>query len=121
VAVVLAARAAPSLRPDTEWAKLDKLARTDALGPPRQEAGVDAGDTVEVKLELDTAPRHVEVPEVLAKALAEDSKARAAFDRLAFTYRKEYVRWINEAKRDETRQRRVTQALEALRQGKTRT
>ena len=87
----------------------------------REDAGVEAGDTVEVKLELDTAPREVEVPEALANALAEDPKARAAFDRLAFTHRKEYARWINEAKRDETRQRRVAQALEMLRQGKART
>ena len=87
----------------------------------REEAGVEAGDTVEVKLELDTAPREAEVPEALANALAEDSEARAAFDRLAYTRRKEYARWINEAKRDETRQRRVAQALEMLRQGKART
>ena len=87
----------------------------------REDAGVEAGDTVEVKLELDTAPREVEVPEALANALAEDPKARAAFDRLAFTHRKEYARWIDEAKRDETRQRRVAQALEMLRQGKART
>jgi hypothetical protein len=87
----------------------------------REEAGVEAGDTVEVQLELDTMPREVEVPEALADALAEDFEARAAFDRLAYTHRKEYARWIDEAKRDETRQRRVTQALEMLRQGKTRT
>jgi uncharacterized protein YdeI (YjbR/CyaY-like superfamily) len=80
----------------------------------RQEAGV------EVKLDLDTAPREVEVPEALANALAEDAKARAAFVRLAYTHRKEYARWIDEAKRDETRQRRVAQALERLREGKTR-
>jgi bacteriocin resistance YdeI/OmpD-like protein/uncharacterized protein DUF1905 len=86
----------------------------------REEAGVEAGDTVEVKLELDTAPREVDVPEALADALAEDSGARAAFDRLAYTHRKEYARWIDEAKRDETRTRRVAQALEMLRQGKTR-
>jgi hypothetical protein len=86
----------------------------------RQEAGVEAGDTVEVKLELDTAPREVEVPEALSNALAQDSEARAAFDRLAYTHRKEYARWVDEAKRDDTRQRRVTQALETLRQGKTR-
>src|SRR5438046_9701528 len=54
----------------------------------RQEAGVEAGDTVDVKLELDTAPREVEVPEALANALAGDSKARAAFDRLAYTDRR---------------------------------
>jgi Bacteriocin-protection, YdeI or OmpD-Associated/Domain of unknown function (DUF1905) len=87
----------------------------------REEAGVEAGDTVEVKLELDTAPRQVQVPEALANALAGDSVARAAFDRLAYTHRKEYTRWIDEAKRDETRQRRVAQALEMLRQGKPRT
>jgi hypothetical protein len=87
----------------------------------RQEAGVEAGDSAEVKLELDTAPREVAVPEALANALAMDSEARAAFDRLAYTHRKEYAHWVDEAKRDETRQRRVAQALEMLRQGKTRT
>jgi Bacteriocin-protection, YdeI or OmpD-Associated/Domain of unknown function (DUF1905) len=87
----------------------------------RQEAGVEAGDAVEVKLELDTAPREVELPEALANALAGDSEARAAFARLAYTHRKEYARWIHEAKRDETRRRRVAQALALLRQGKTRT
>jgi hypothetical protein len=87
----------------------------------RQEAGVEAGDTVEVKLELDTAPREVELPEALAEALAVDSEARAAFNRLADTRRKEYARWIEQAKRDETRQRRVAQALERFRDGGTRT
>jgi len=87
----------------------------------REEAAVEAGDTVEVKLELDTAPREVKLPEALANALAEDSEARAAFDRLAYTHRKEYARWIDDAKRDETRERHVAQALEMLREGKTRT
>jgi hypothetical protein len=87
----------------------------------RQQAGVEPGDTVEVELALDTAPREVEVPVALADALAEDSEAGAAFARLAYTHRKEYARWIDEAKRDETRQRRVAKALEMLRQGKTRT
>jgi hypothetical protein len=87
----------------------------------RQEAGVEAGDTVEVALELDTAPREVELPEALIRALARDPDARAAFDRLSFTHRKEYARWIDEARRDETRQRRVVEALKRLREGKTRT
>ena len=87
----------------------------------RKEAGVEAGDTVEVELELDTTPREVEVPEALATALAKDSEARAAFERLAYTHRKEYARWIDEAKRDETRQRRVAETVEMLRQGKART
>ena len=86
----------------------------------REGAGVQAGDQVEVELELDAAPREVEVPRALADALAADGEAREAFDRLAYTHRKEYARWIEEAKRDETRRRRVAQALEMLRQGKTR-
>jgi hypothetical protein len=87
----------------------------------RQGAGVEAGDEVEVTVELDTAPREVEVPEALAAALAADPQARAAFDHLAFSHRKEYARWIAEAKQQETRQRRVQQALEMIRAGKTRT
>jgi uncharacterized protein YdeI (YjbR/CyaY-like superfamily) len=66
----------------------------------RQEAGVEAGDTVEVEIELDIAQRDVELPQALADALATDSAARAGFDQLAYTHRKEYARWISEAKRD---------------------
>ena len=86
----------------------------------RQRAGVDAGDEVDVTLELDTAPRQVEVPEALAAALAADPHVRASFDQMAFTHRKEYARWIADAKQEETRQRRVRQALEMIRVGKTR-
>ena len=86
----------------------------------RQGAGVEAGDLVDVVLEPDAAPRDVEVPEVLAAALATDPKAKAAFDAMAFTHRKEYARWVAEAKREETRQRRVQQALGMIRSGKAR-
>jgi uncharacterized protein YdeI (YjbR/CyaY-like superfamily) len=85
----------------------------------RTAAGVQAGDTVAAALELDTEPREVDVPDALAEALAGDEAARAAFEELAFTHRKEYARWIAEAKRDETRQRRVGKALEMLRGGQT--
>ena len=86
----------------------------------REGAGVQAGDGVEVVLELDTAPREVEVPPALAAALAADPQAKAVFDGMAFTHRKEYARWIAEAKRDETRERRVQQAVEMIRARKTR-
>ena len=86
----------------------------------RQHARVEAGDTVDVELELDTTPREVEVPQALAAALAQDAAAHANFERLAYTHRQEYARWIDEARRDETRHRRVSEALELLRQGKTR-
>lgn len=83
----------------------------------REGAGVDAGDTVDVEIALDTAPRAVTVPEALANALARDDAARAAFDGLAYSHRKEYARWIEEAKRAETRERRVAQTLARLREG----
>lgn len=85
----------------------------------RESAGVQAGDTVQLTIELDTEPREVEIPEELSSALSADPAAKAAFERLAFTHRKEYARWVAEAKREETRDRRVTRALRMLREGQT--
>jgi hypothetical protein len=85
----------------------------------RLEAGVQAGDTVEVEIELDTAPREVVVPDALAGALAHDVAARAAFEALSYSHRKEYARWIDEAKRDETRERRLAKTLAKLREDPT--
>src|ERR1700753_3182312 len=85
----------------------------------RTGAGVQAGDTVTLELKLDTEPRTVEVPPALAEALQADPAAKAIYDGLAFTHRKEYARWIAEAKRDETRERRVVKALEMLHAGST--
>lgn len=70
-------------------------------------AGLEAGDRVEVTLDLDTEPRTVDVPDDLAAALAVLPGAREAFDRLAFTYRKEHVRSVIEAKQAATRERRI--------------
>jgi Bacteriocin-protection, YdeI or OmpD-Associated/Domain of unknown function (DUF1905) len=85
----------------------------------RESAGVEAGDKVEVAIELDTDPREVEIPQALARALSADPDAQAAFERLAFTHRKEYARWVAEAKREETRDRRVAKALQMLSEGQT--
>lgn len=85
----------------------------------RESAGVKAGDKVEVAIELDTDQREVEIPEALARALSAAPDARAAFKRLAFTHRKEYARWVAEAKREETRDRRVARALQMLCEGQT--
>jgi uncharacterized protein YdeI (YjbR/CyaY-like superfamily) len=73
-----------------------------------------------VSITLDEAPREVEVPPALAQALDGDPAAKAAFDGLAFTHRKEFARWVAEAKKDDTRECRVAQALEMLREGRTR-
>ena len=86
----------------------------------REGAGVKVGDSVAVEITLETAPRDVDVPAELSTALNGDPAAGAAFNALAYTHRKEYARWIGEAKREETRRRRVAQALEMLRQGRTR-
>jgi uncharacterized protein YdeI (YjbR/CyaY-like superfamily) len=81
----------------------------------RDGSGVSAGDRVAVEVVLDDRPRTVEVPADLAAAL--DPETRAFFDSLSFTHRKEYVRWIEEAKREATRRTRIEKAATMLRQG----
>jgi hypothetical protein len=84
----------------------------------RTAAGVAAGDQVDVDIEPDTAPRTVEVPADLAEALAGDDAARATFEALAVSHRKEWVRWVAEAKKPETRATRLARTVESLRAGK---
>ena len=79
----------------------------------REAAGVQAGDEVQVTLELDTEPRTVEVPEDLAAAL-EEGGVTAVFDALAPSRRKEHVRQVTSAKAEETRQRRIAKIIAAL-------
>jgi hypothetical protein len=86
----------------------------------RTAANVQAGEEVDVDIELDTEPRVVTVPDDLAAVFTKDEQAKQNFDRMAFTHRNEYVRWIESAKRPETRERRVNEAAVALREGRTR-
>lgn len=86
----------------------------------RAELGVDIGETVTARIELDTQPREVDVPPALAAALAGDPEARERYDALAYTHRKAFATWVADAKREETRDRRVAQALEMIREGRTR-
>jgi hypothetical protein len=81
----------------------------------RTAAGVAAGDAVDVDIEVDTAPRTVDVPPDLAAALDAEPALRARFDALAYTHRKEHVRAVESAKAEATRQRRVAGVLAALR------
>jgi uncharacterized protein YdeI (YjbR/CyaY-like superfamily) len=81
----------------------------------REAAGVSTGDDVEVEVELDAEPRVVVEPEEFARALDADPAARAAYDRLAYSRRREHVRAIGSAKTAETRERRIEKALEVLR------
>lgn len=79
----------------------------------REAAGVQAGDEVDVTLELDTEPRTVDVPDDLAAAL-EDGGVTAVFNALALSKRKEHVRQVNSAKAEETRQRRIAKIVASL-------
>ena len=83
----------------------------------RASAGIVEGDEVEVVIERDDEPREVEVPPALQAQLDADEIARAAFEKLSFTHRREYANWIAEAKREETRDRRAGRAIEMLREG----
>jgi antitoxin component of MazEF toxin-antitoxin module len=78
------------------------------------EAGVRVGDSLTVVVRNDEAPREVEVPDDLAEALARNDPARTAFEGLSFSHKQEYVEAINEAKRPETRARRVERTIQAL-------
>ena len=82
----------------------------------REAAGLQAGQEVDVRVELDTALRETPLPEDLAAAL--DDGARAFFDGLAPSHRKEWVRWVEEARKPETRATRITKTVESLRAGK---
>lgn len=83
----------------------------------REAAGVQAGDRVVVDLDLDTAERTIEPPPELRAAFADDPELGAFFHALSYTHRKEYVRWIEEAKREDTRRARAENAVAMLRDG----
>ena len=78
------------------------------------EAGAGPGDVLDVVVENDEAPREVEVPPELTKALKLNPAARAVWDGLSFSHRREYVGYIVEAKMEETRARRVERTIQAL-------
>lgn len=80
----------------------------------RKASGVAGGEVHDVTLELDTAPRTVEVPADLAAALCDLPRAAALFDSLSYTRRKEIVRALTSAKKQDTRDRRLARILEDL-------
>lgn len=77
-----------------------------------------AGDTVSVVMEIDEEERKVDVPAYLKKIIDGDARARESWPRLSFTRQKEYVREIDGAKRPETREKRITAMLDALRKNR---
>lgn len=81
----------------------------------RQAAGVVTGDEVTVEVRLDTEPRVVVEPPDFARALDADLVARAAYDRLTDSHKREHVRAVESAKKPETRTRRIEKAITTLR------
>lgn len=81
----------------------------------RAEAGVEIGQEVDATIAVDADERTVEIPPALAEALGADAAARASFEALAYSRRKEIARSIAEAKQEATRARRLEKALAELR------
>lgn len=81
----------------------------------RAKIGKNVGDVIEVSVELDTLPREVVVPAELQQLLDNEPETGQFFEKLSFTHRKEYVNYLNEAKKAETRTKRLAKIVEMLR------
>lgn len=84
----------------------------------REQIGKSYNDEVIVNIEADTEPRVVNIPDDLAEALNADARAKAHFEKLSYTHQREYVIWVEDAKREQTRRRRIAKAIEMLTEGK---
>jgi Bacteriocin-protection, YdeI or OmpD-Associated/Domain of unknown function (DUF1905) len=82
----------------------------------REQIGKGPGDPIDVEIWKDEESRTVEVPEAFQSAMKK-AGVLAAFEKLSYTHRKEYCRWITEAKKEETRSARLMKAVEMLRKG----
>jgi len=77
----------------------------------------EAGETVKVTIEPDSGPRSVQVPRDLLRAIEGDTRASAAFEKMAYSHKKAYVDWVEQAKRRETRDDRIKKALVMISKG----
>ena len=84
----------------------------------RNQIGKTFGDEIKITVEPDDEMRAVEIPAELKKAFKMEKDAKAAFEKLSYTHQREYVTWINEAKKEETRANRITKMIEMLKKGK---
>ncbi len=82
----------------------------------REQIGKQPGETISVELWKDEAERTIEVPAAFEAAMKKEG-VLTAFEKLSYTHRKEYCRWITEAKKEETRVARLTKAVEMLKKG----
>ncbi len=92
-----------------------RLGLTQAI---RKDLGKTFGDIVEVKLWEDKEERIVIVPNDVQELLNQNEKAKEFYDKMSYTYKKEYIHWIDDAKKEETRERRKVKMIEMLLTGK---
>jgi len=86
----------------------------------RAGAGIVAGDELDIDIELDTEPREVSVPSDFADALTRDTEAKRSFESLSYSHKLRHVLAIEQAKKPETRQRRIDKAIDMLREDQPR-
>lgn len=86
----------------------------------RAQIGKEVGDMVDVTVMEDLEPRVVEVPTDFQSLLDARLSAKSFYEKLSYTHQKEYINWITEAKRPETRERRMLKAIEMMVAGKKR-
>ena len=84
----------------------------------REKIGKQVGDTVSITVEHDTAPRKVELPTEIKLLLNKNKSEKEYFNSLAFSHQKEYVKWITDAKREETKMARLEKMLMMLKEKK---
>jgi hypothetical protein len=84
----------------------------------REQIGKTFGDEIKVSVEADVEERVVTVPAELKRIFKSDKAAKSTFEKLSYTHQKEYVKWIEDAKKAETRQSRIAKTLEMLKKGK---
>lgn len=101
---------------DSTWSTAN-LNRYAALKAAKRLAAPGIARSPEGRPVVD-APRHTTIPDYIEKALKQDSRAWKFFDSLAPSYRRLYLSWIDTAKREETRQHRLRQAIDMLKAGR---
>jgi len=102
----------------TSVGSVDGLPMVGISAEVRKNAGVAGGDQVDVDIELDTEPREVTVPPDFRAALIADPGANRFFDALSYSHKSAYVLWIESAKKVETRERRIPEAIKMLKAGR---
>jgi bifunctional DNA-binding transcriptional regulator/antitoxin component of YhaV-PrlF toxin-antitoxin module len=87
----------------------------------RRSFGIGPGDVVEVVLDRDDEPRTIAAPEDLQAAIDGSDAASSRWEAMSYSHRKQFVVWVEEAKRPATRQRRIGQAIPMIERGERRT